>query len=84
MRKKKKKTKKNLNKKWSLKRFLSLIEALAVLAIIVVFLWFFPPTNRLIINMYETNIVIKLVADVIKYAFVGIWDGINGLFPNVN
>lgn len=74
----------NENKKWTLKRFLGLIEALAVLAIIMVFLWLFPPTNKLIINMYETNIVIKLVADVIKYAFIGIWDGINGLFPNVN
>lgn len=61
---------------WTFKRFLELLKVLAILTIIILIIWFFPPTNKLLIEFYENNFIIKTIVDIILNIFQGIWDGI--------
>lgn len=61
---------------WTLKRFIELLKVLAILAIIIAAIWFFPPTNKLIINFYEQNIILKSIINIIGSIIVGLWNGI--------
>lgn len=61
---------------WTFKRFLELVKAIAVFAIIILFIWIFPPTHKLLIEFYENNFIIKTIVNVISNIFQGIWNGI--------
>lgn len=69
---------------WTFKRFLELLKVLAILTIIILIIWFFPPTHKLLIDFYENNFIIKTIVNVISNIFQGIWNGIEnfivGLF----
>ena len=69
---------------WTFKRFLELLKVLAILTIIILIIWFFPPTHKLLIEFYENNFIIKTIVNVISNIFQGIWNGIKnfvmGLF----
>lgn len=69
---------------WTLKRFIELLKVLAILTIIILIIWFFPPTHKLLIEFYENNFVIQTIVNVIANIFQGIWNGIkkfvSGLF----
>ena len=61
---------------WTFKRFLELLKVLAILTIIILIIWFFPPTHKLLIEFYENNFIIKTIVNVISNIFQGIWNGI--------
>ena len=61
---------------WTFKRFLELLKVLATLTIIILIIWFFPPTHKLLIEFYENNFIIKTIVNVISNIFQGIWNGI--------
>ena len=63
---------------WTLKRFIELMKVLIILAVIIIFIWFFPPTHKLIINLYEENIVLQTLVDIIKKIFISIKQSIFG------
>lgn len=69
---------------WTFKRFLELLKVLAILTVIILIIWFFPPTHKLLIDFYENNFIIKTIVNVISNIFQGIWNGIRnfviGLF----
>lgn len=69
---------------WTFKRFLELLKVLAILTIIILIIWFFPPTHKLLIEFYENNFIIKTMVNIISNIFQGIWNGIKnfivGLF----
>lgn len=60
---------------WTFKRFLELLKVLTILAIIVLIIWFFPPTHNMLINLYESNGIIKAIINIIVSIFQGIWNG---------
>ena len=60
---------------WTFKRFLELLKVLAILTIIILIIWFFPPTHKLLIDFYENNFIIKTMVNVISNIFQGIWNG---------
>lgn len=62
--------------KWTFKEFLSIALTILIIIIIFLILWWIPPTHEWMINMYENNIVIKTVADVI----IGMCKGFSGFF----
>lgn len=68
---------------WTLKRFIELIKVLVILAIIIAIIWFFPPTNKLIINFYEQNSILKTIINIIGNIIVGLWNGIIQFFGNI-
>lgn len=67
---------------WTLKRFIELLKVLAILAIIIAILWFFPPTHKLIVDFYEGNEIIKSIVNIIGKIFEGISNAFIQFFQN--
>ena len=65
-----------IKKPWTLKRFIELLKVLAIIAIIIAVIWFFPPTHKLIVNFYEGNQIIKTIVDILGSIFEGIGNAI--------
>lgn len=66
--------------KWSWDRVKDLLKTLLIMIIICLIIWFFPPTHKILVNFYESNVVIKAIADIISNTFVGIWNSICSFF----
>ena len=64
--------------KWTLKDFLTIILVIGVLVIIVGVLWLIPPTHEYMLNLYNTNLIVKIITDII----IGIFHGIIKFFKN--
>lgn len=64
--------------KWTFKDFLTVILVIGVLVIIVGVLWIIPPTHEYMINLYNTNLIVKIITDII----IGIFQGIIKFFKN--
>ena len=47
------------------KNFIDNIKAIAILCIIITFLWFFPPSHKLIINLYEENVILQVLVNLV-------------------
>lgn len=68
---------------WTLKRFIELMKVLIILAVIIIFIWFFPPTHKLVIDFYEQNVVLKFIIDIFIKLILGLWNAIVELFSNI-
>lgn len=66
--------------KWTWKNYRDFIITIAILILIAIALWFFPPTHQLFIDFYEQNSIFKAIVDILKNIFVGIWNGITSIF----
>ena len=64
--------------KWTFKDFLTVILVIGVLVIIVGVLWLIPPTHEYMLNLYNTNLIVKIITDII----IGIFQGIIKFFKN--
>lgn len=53
-----------VEEKWTFERTKRLIIGLFVITCICVFIWMFPPTRALIIQLYEDNFIIKSLVDI--------------------
>ena len=67
---------------WNLKRFIELLKVLGILIIIMAIIWFFPPTNKLIVNFYEENPIIRVIIDLVSKILKGIGNAIINFFKN--
>ena len=65
---------------WTWKRFLDLVKCLGIFLIIIAIIWFFPPTHKLIMDLYENNRIIKVVINSIGQIIIGIIKGIGQFF----
>lgn len=61
---------------WTLKRFIELIKVLAIFAVVIAAIWFFPPTNKLLVSFYEENEIIKTIVDILWKIIQGIGNAI--------
>lgn len=68
---------------WTLKRFIELLKVVAIIAIIIAVIWFFPPTHKLIVDFYEGNQIIKSIVDILGNLFEGIGNAIVKFFQNI-
>ena len=68
---------------WTFKKFLEQLKILGVLVIVFVIIWIFPPTHKMLVDIYEGNIIIKTLVDVIINVFLGIFDGIKKFIFNI-
>ena len=48
------------------------LKALAIMCIIAIFIWLFPPTHKLIMNLYNENVVLQALVEFIKNFFIAI------------
>lgn len=42
------------------------LKTIAIMAVIAIFIWFFPPTHKCLVNMYEENIVLQTIVEIFK------------------
>lgn len=68
---------------WTWKKFLNLLKVIGILIIIILVIWFFPPTNKLLVDFYESNSIIKAVVNILGNILLGIWDGIKTFFIRI-
>lgn len=69
-----------IRKPWTFKRILELLKVIGIIAIIIALIWFFPPTNKLIIQFYEENEIVNALVNVIANIIKGIWNAIVNIF----
>lgn len=48
------------------------LKALVIMCIIAIFIWFFSPTHKLIMNLYNENVVLQVLVEFIKKFFIAI------------
>ena len=64
--------------KWTFKDILTIILVIGALAIIVGVLWLIPPTHEYMLNLYNTNLIVRIFTDVV----IGIFQGFVRFFQN--
>lgn len=48
------------------------LKALVIMCIIIIIIWFFPPTHKMLVNLYQENIVLQTLVEIIKKFLVAI------------
>ena len=66
--------------KWTWKRFRELLITIFIIMVICTILWFFPPTNKLIMDFYNSSTIVQAIIDTVGNVFKGIWNGICAVF----
>lgn len=66
--------------RWTWKRIKELIKTIIIIAVILAIIWFFPPTHKLLMEIYESNTIVKTAVDIIYSIFVGAWRAICSIF----
>ena len=56
------------------------LKVIGIILIILVILWFFPPTHKIIIEFYESNTIVQTIVNIVGGIFKGIWNGICSIF----
>lgn len=56
------------------------MKGIGIFIIIVVVIWLFPPTRKLLITFYEENQIVKVVVDIIVSLIQGIGNAIYEVF----
>lgn len=69
-----------LKEPWTWKRFGNLMLTILIFFIIILAIWFFPPSHKIIVEFYEGNSLVKTIIDVIGNIFKGIGQGIIRFF----
>lgn len=58
-----------VKEKWTWKRVKDVLKTLAILAVVLLLIWLFPPTHNWLVSFYENNVIIKQIVDVIGRIF---------------
>lgn len=66
--------------KWTWKNYKDFFITILIIIGICAFLWLFPPTNKLIVDFYNSNAIFKTIIDIIGNIFKGIWNAIRSIF----
>lgn len=72
-----------VKERWTLKRLLRIVITILAIILLMVIIWFLPPTNKLLVDLYENNKIIQIVVDIILNIFEGIGKGISSFFKNI-
>lgn len=65
---------------WTFKKFINLLKVLGILAIAILIIWIFPPTHKMLVDLYTNNNVIKAITNVLGNVIQGLWNGIKNFF----
>ena len=71
-----------IKEKWTWKKTLNLFLVMGILIVIIAVLWVIPPTREWLISIYEGNVVIKLIVDLIVNIVTVLYNAIVGLFEH--
>lgn len=73
-----------IKERWTWKKTKQLFMTLAILAVMVIVLWFIPPTHNMLVNFYESNPIIKVLVDIIINIVKAILGAIKSIFIGEN
>ncbi|MFR0822385.1 MAG: DnaJ domain-containing protein [Clostridia bacterium] len=68
---------------WTWRRVLELLKVLAIMALVITCIWFFPPTHNLLVKFYEDNVIVQAIVNVIVGIIKAIGNGIATFFTNL-
>lgn len=69
-----------VKERWTLKRFIRLLKAIVVIIIFLLIIWIFPPTHKLLVEVYEKNSIIRAMVEIFINIFKGIGNAITTIF----
>lgn len=69
-----------LTYKWTFKRIMRLLAVIIVSIIVFVILFFIPPIHSFLVELYNENVLIKIIVDIITSLFGAIFTTISELF----
>ena len=64
---------------WTLKEVFAILMVICILIIIFTIMWFIPPTHRWMLELYNNNIVVKMLVNIV----IGILNGIIKFFQSI-
>ena len=68
-----------IKRKWTFKDFLAIFILILILCLIIFILWLIPPTHELLLELYESNLFIRIIVNIT----IGIFQGIINFFKNI-
>ena len=72
-----------VKEKWTWKKFIRLMKIIGIIIIVILVIWIFPPTHKVLIETYEQNPIIKSIVDIIGRVIIGIGNGIGTAFKSI-
>lgn len=72
-----------VKERWTLKKFMKLLQAIGIFIVVILIIWFFPPTHKLLVETYEGNEIIKAIVDIIINIIKGFWNGISTFLKSI-
>ena len=67
---------------WTVKRFLNLLKSIIVIIVIIIIIWIMPPTHKLLVDFYESNVIAKSIVDIFVRFVKGIGKGFEEIFKS--
>ena len=68
---------------WTWQRTKDLLITLLIIAVICTILWFLPPTHKMLVDIYESNPIIKIIVNIIVNIVTVLFKTIVALFQNL-
>ena len=68
---------------WTWKRFFNMIIPIVIIAVIIIGIWIFPPTHKIIVDFYEKNSIIRTLLNIIGGIIKGIGEGTKGFLKSL-
>lgn len=65
-----------IKEKWTWKKTKKLIMILAILFAIIGVLWMIPQTHEIMLNIYNNNFIVKIIADIVIGIFTAIYKSV--------
>ena len=72
-----------IKEKWTWQKTKKLLLIITVMIIVLVVLWLIPTTRNIMINIYNSNIIIKIIVDIILGIFTAFFKSIGIFFKTL-
>lgn len=72
-----------VKERWTIKKFIRLLKAIGIIIILLLIIWIFPPTHKILIETYEQNSIIRAIIEIFADIFKGIGNAINSIFKEI-
>lgn len=69
--------------RWTKENIRDIFIVIAIMILIIIILWFIPPTHEWMVEFYEENPIIKTIVNVIVSIVTGLFNGIVEFFSNL-
>lgn len=72
-----------VKERWTIKRFIRLLKAIGIIIILLLIIWIFPPTHKLLVELYDQNSIIRAIVEILVNIFKGIGNAIDSILKGI-